>query len=228
MKSYTISELTKEVRVALDENEVSTALIAANDTDTLTLDRIIRQKLADSARLLTVNAPGDMLDGGTDFPDTSKVITWHEGEDYNWGHLMLPDDFLRLVIFKMDDWLRPVVSPILDSDPLYFPQKSKFSGVHGNVEKPVCAITTYPAGRAMEIFSCRPSDNAQIFVAKYMPEPSISGDPESISVSSKLRPAIVYYAAGLTAEDYKDESHAQVLIQIANALAKIETRQTTG
>lgn len=226
MQSYILTDLIKEVRVALDENEVSTALIAANDTDTLSLDRIIRQKLLDAALMITRNTTSDMLDGGIDFPDINKTITWHEGSEYNWGYLTLPSDFLRLVIFKMDDWLRPVTDPIYDYQQEYFLQKSKFSGIHGNVEKPVCAITTYPAGRTMEIFSCRPSDNASIFVAKYIPEPSISGTPEALSIPSKLKPAVIYYAAGLTAEDYKDENHAQVLIQIGLTLAKIQSATT--
>ena len=56
----------EEIRVILDQNKVSTQLLDAGDIDTLTLDEIIRSKIVDATRVVVLNAPNHLLDGGVD------------------------------------------------------------------------------------------------------------------------------------------------------------------
>ncbi len=105
---YAVGEIVRDVRVALDENEVQTALIAG-DSDSLQLDGLIMQKILHAIRDISLTAPVAML---SDAPQMAAgPITWGDGE-YACGSVALPDDFLRLVAFRMSDWQRSVSAPI--------------------------------------------------------------------------------------------------------------------
>lgn len=212
---YSIEKIMVDVRTILDENEVSRALILVEDNDTLSLNTIITQKIADAARSVSEMAPNRYLDGGVNLP---TEITWTNSIGNGMGSILLPDNFMRLVIFQMSDWRRPVITPIYDSDPLYFLQKSKFAGIAGGIDKPVCAITTNNVGRALEFYSCREGSKVTIRVAKYLPYPVI--DNGYIDLCKNLYTPIIYYIAALVAITYKDSEHGTKLIEIANDYVK--------
>lgn len=209
---YDVEDIVKEVRIALDENSQSTALLAISDNDTLELNDIIYQKIIHAIRMVVGKAPSHLLDEGKDF--SSSTLTWESGvvgKGMAW--IKLPDDFLRLVIFRMTDWQRPVLTPISDTDDMYYLQKSRFAGVRGGVEKPVCAITTYPEGKVMECYSSKGGADVKIKVAKYISEPKI--EEGKVYVCDKLFTPVVYTAAALTAMTFKD-ANADPLLKIAN------------
>ncbi|MBQ7818111.1 MAG: hypothetical protein IJ341_00275 [Bacteroidales bacterium] len=56
------------------------------------------------------------------------------------GEMKLPDDFRRLVAFKMDSWRRTVYSAIDESSPLFPLQDSMVT--RGGTNRPVVAITS--------------------------------------------------------------------------------------
>lgn len=211
---YSVQDIIKEVRKALDENEVNESLL--DDSDTLSLNAIIEQKIPDAVRGVTESAPSRLLDGGVAFADT---LNWESGVlGKGMGYTVLPDDFMRLVIFQMNDWRRPVVQPIEDTDPMYFLQKSKFSGIRGGIDKPVCAITTYPTGKVMEFYSCVAGESAAVKVAKYLPYPSVKNG--NVDICKHLFTPVIYYAAGLVCMTYKDGQQAEALFTIANDYLK--------
>ena len=72
MAAYKVDELVKEIKVALDENVTSEALIELGDTDTLSLDEIIRSKIEPAAKTIEANAPYYLLDGGIGFADSEQ------------------------------------------------------------------------------------------------------------------------------------------------------------
>ena len=59
-----IEDIVRDVRIAIDENATSKALFAEGDTETLTLDEIIKSKIADSVRKVEMEAPARLLDSG--------------------------------------------------------------------------------------------------------------------------------------------------------------------
>lgn len=214
MMNYSVQVIIKDVRKALDENEVNTSIIS--DVYSLSLDAIIEQKIPDAVRSITESAPSRLLDGGVGFAST---LNWESGTSgKGMGYTLLPDDFMRLVIFQMNDWRRPVITPIEDTDPIYFLQKSKFSGIRGGIDKPVCAVTTYPTGKVMEFYSCVGGNAAAVKIAKYLPFPSIKN--ESIDICKHLYTPVVYYVAGLVCLTYKDKDQGEVLFSIANDYLK--------
>lgn len=89
---YLLEGILSDVRIALDENEMTADLI--RDINTLSLNDIIRQKVVDAVRTVSLNASADLMG---DAPSIASEITWRG----NVATLPLPDDFLRLVIFKI-------------------------------------------------------------------------------------------------------------------------------
>ena len=128
----------------MDMNYDSTRLLEENDIDTLSLNDIIYAKLTDAVRIVSMEAPLHLLEQGHQFG--RKNIFWKENGK---GWIILPDDFMRLVIFKMSDWNHPVNEVINEDNPLYLRQFSKWKGICGNPEKPVVAIVNRAEGKVL-------------------------------------------------------------------------------
>lgn len=216
MSTYSVTSLKQDIRIALDQNMVSTQLFNTSDIDTLSLDDVIGSKIVDAVRFVEATAPYYLLDAGAAFP--SETVTWDSQAGYGPGSVPLPSDFLRLVCFKMSDWDHPVFNPILETDPLYAVQRSRFGGVRGNPQKPVVAIVARSGGQVLEFYSCAADSNASVAQAQYIKMPAISSG--NIDICAKLYSAAVYYAAYLTARAIGEADKAQALIDACNSLMK--------
>lgn len=207
---YARSDILAAVRVILDKNMSGEALTALGDVDTLSLDEIIESKVLDAVRIVHSDAPYYRLDGLSTFADSD--IVW---DGLHCGYVLLPDDFLRLVSFKMDDWQRTVHEAIDVGDPRYVLQSSAYKGVRGTPEKPVVAVAPYSDGLALEFFSCR-SDDAVIAAATYLPLPTwVDG---CVSICKRLYRAACYMAAGLTAAAFDDTQTYAALTEQSNKM----------
>lgn len=56
---YLLEGILSDVRIALDENEMTADLI--RDINTLSLNDIIRQKVVDAVRTVSLNASADLM-----------------------------------------------------------------------------------------------------------------------------------------------------------------------
>lgn len=213
---YNVNDIVVEAKVALDENVDSTALSGLGDVDTLKLDEIIESKVVDAARVIESNAPAYLLDSGKAFGES---IGWDGQPGYGAGYIHLPDDFMRLVCFQMSDWDYAVTVAITEDSPQYQMQRSRFSGVRGNPQKPVVAITSQPIGLVLEFFSCYSGDNAFIKKARYIPIPRVRNG--KIDLCEKLRRAVVYYTAYLAALSLGNGDAAAAMLSTARELAEI-------
>lgn len=257
-----IENIKRDIRIALDQNMVSTQLISTADIDTLTLDDIIESKIEDAARLVMRDAPLHLLDGGKAFGES---ISWFSREGIGGGYIRLPSDFLRLVSFQMSDWSYPVNIAITEDHPLYPLQSSRYAGIKGNPQRPVVALSSQPIGLVLEFYSCSAGEGVYVKRATYLPIPKIypvlvndkgkygslsavrsaypNGGEEGdyvyvdgviyvwdkatsdwvlyiaeITFSEKLRPAIIYYAAYLTALSIGNGDLATVLLNTSKEL----------
>lgn len=195
---YKVADIVREIRIALDENMTSQALAGIGDVDTLSLDDVIASKVEDAARTITLIAPYALLDGGEPF---GGVVGWEMSEGYGPGRIVLPDDFLRLLVFQMSDWSRSVIDAITEDDPRYALQRSRFPGVRGCPQSPVVAIVKQAVGLVLEFYSCTQGEDVYVKMARYMPMPTkylVNGE-ERIKVSFKLLRPVIYYAAYLVA-----------------------------
>ena len=219
MKSYllhsTLEEtgLIEQVKVAIDENVSSEDLAALGDTDTLALEDIILSKVPDGARLTVLDAPHWMLGTGVDF--SGEPITWHGTA----GHVTLPSDYLRLVMYKMSDWSYGVTNAIGEDSADYLLQSSRWLGIRGNAERPVVAIVHHRGLKVLEFYSCLDA-TAVIARAEYIPVPEVTGDGTIALCPLLLRPT-VYRIAELTALAVGAADTAVALLRCFNDLLTI-------
>lgn len=187
---YQLDKIMQDVRICLDQNMTSDALLESGDIDTLALDEIIKSKILEAIQRVHRDAPNYLLEGGHNFGD---AVYWRELES---GWVLLPPDFMRLVVFEMDDWEQAVYQAISTDDPEYEKQRSRFKGIRGTAQRPVCAIAIRPEGRVLEFYSCKSKD-AQVSRAMYIPYPKIDED-NGVDISERCYNAVIYTAAGLT------------------------------
>lgn len=202
-------KMAKDVRIAVDMNHDSTPLLLEDDIDTISFNDIIYAKLTDAVRMVEMEAPLHLLEQGHQFGEN---IVWSDGGK---GWLILPDDFMRLVVFKMSDWRHSVSEAITQDDPKYSRQWSKWKGICGNPEKPVVAIVNRAEGNVLEFFSCN-DDTATVEQAVYIPLPRIDLDG-GIDVSEKCYKAAVYRAGALALSSIGDQL-ATTMVELSKSL----------
>jgi hypothetical protein len=211
--NFEVENIKQEVKIALDQNMSSEQLLDISDIDTLTFDQIIESKIADAARVVLLNAPNHLLDGGSSF---GQSISWFSREGLSGGYIVLPNDFLRLVSFQMSDWTRAVTTPISENDPLYELQSSRFPGIRGCPQNPIVALCSQSIGLVLEFYSCTAGAGVTVKKATYIPIPKIISG--YISFSEKLKPAIIYYTAYLTALSVGQADLAAVMLNTSKEL----------
>lgn len=204
---YQIDKIMQDVRICLDQNMTSEALVESGDIDTLALDDIIKSKIVEAVQRVHSDAPNYLLEGGHNFGD---AVYWKEMES---GWVLLPEDFLRLVVFEMDDWEQAVYTAISTDDPDYEKQRSRFKGIRGTPQRPVCAIAIRPEGRVLEFYSCK-SEDAQVSRAMYLRYPTID-DNGGIDISERCYMAVVYTAAALTLISCGENEKANAFNELA-------------
>lgn len=211
MKVYLLESIAKDVRITLDQNMVSDQLLDLGDVDTLSINDIIKSKILEAIKRVHCEAPAYLLNGGNNFGD---AIYWED--DDTCGHILLPDDFMRFIVFEMDDWERPVFNAKTIDNAEYNNQSSRFEGVRGTAQKPKCFITIRPEGRALEFYSCK-SQDALVSRAMYLPYPVIDEDYESVYICKRCYDAVVYTVAALAAITMGDTEKANILNELAKS-----------
>lgn len=191
MKTYSVEEIIKDVRISLDFDKSNDNLAFVNDTETLSLDAIIASKIVEAVERVHITAPVLLLEGSLSLPDD---IYWEDGND-GVGWVQLPADFMRLVCFKMSDWNTIVRKAIGTDNPIYSRQRSRFKGVRGNPQKPVCVVAVRPAGRVLEFYSCK-DNNATMNIGEYIPYPKID-EYGTIEICEPCYQAVIYTIAML-------------------------------
>lgn len=208
MTVYRIENIAKDVRIALDRNGSSAALAEIEDVDTLTIDEIIISKIIEGIKHVHSTAPAYLIDGATSFAGT---VNWGDKES---GWILLPNDFMRFVSFKMDDWSRPVYNCSTTDDIEYEKQSSRFKGLRGTSQKPLCFIAIRPEGRALEFYSSKSTD-AEVEMATYLPYPQIESD--SVKICSRCYNAVIYTIAALVLMTFGDAEKSNVFNELAKS-----------
>ena len=210
MKIYSLEGIAKDVRIAIDRNGASAALKDLGDVDTLTIDEIIMSKVVEAVKRVHSIAPAHLLDGGYFFGDS---IHWPD-ENPGCGWVSLPDDFMRFISFKMDDWARGVFTCMSTDDVEYEKQSLPFKGVRGTPLSPKCFISIRPEGRIMEFYSSK-NNSAKVSFANYLPYPKIENN--SVRICEKCYDGVVYTIAGLVMATVGDVDKSNVFNELAKS-----------
>ncbi len=210
MTVYNLNNIAKDVRIALDQNMVSDVLTEIGDVDTLALDDIIKSKIVEAVKRIHSEAPPYLLDGGYNFGDS---IFWMEHES---GWVLLPENFMRFVVFEMSDWARPVFYVTNADDAEYEKQHSRFKGIRGTAQRPICFLSIRPEGRVLEFYSCK-SENAKVSRAVYLPYPKID-KYGAVEICQRCYDAVVYTTAALVLITFGDTDKSSVLNELAKSV----------
>lgn len=139
-------ELVNAVRRKIDEvSATDTPLQSVTLADENAMDTIIESLLDESAREVLLKAPFTRLE------ITSASPAAVANDDKETGYIQAPDDYLRLVSFRMSDWQRPVVELAIKGDNISMRQYNKH--VRGGVAKPVGVLSRNAKGPVIEYFS---------------------------------------------------------------------------
>lgn len=197
----------RDVRVCLDQNMTSDQLLVTDDVDTLALDDIVRSKILEAVVRVHTNAPTYLLEEGHNFGD---AVYWGDLES---GWVLLPQDFMRLIVFEMSDWEQGVFMAISPTDPEYALQRQRIKALRGTTQRPVCVITSRPEGRALEFYSCK-SEDAYVSKAQYLPYPRID-EHEGIDICERCYTAVIYAAASLVSLTLGESEKSSALSEIS-------------
>ena len=228
MAEYNVSDIVRDVRICLDENDVQNSILA-DDSNTLQLDDIIKSKIGDAIDGIMTTAPLELVGDGVDVEVND--IKWEGDNSADDGELRMckvakPEDYLRLVGVKMPDWDYAVSETIPMNSDEYKQQKSRFAGLRGNPQRPVVAEVVGKDGNYLELYT---SKSREVDFIKYIPRQSGKSDSAGVKLSSSaLYRVLVYQIAGLTCITLKDSEHAQTLFGVAEGLlaASVKTEET--
>lgn len=208
---FQTDKIKADVRTMLDENRVTESLLSSDDMDTLMLDELIESKILEAVERIHLAAPYSMLEQGHNFDGDADAIYWGDQES---GWVLLPRNYMRLVVFEMSDWERPVYTPISTADPQYRLQRSRIKALRGTAQKPVCAVVVRPEGKALEFYSCV-TTNATITKAVYIPYPEIDTNG-GVDISEHCYPAVEQTIAGLVLTSCGEGDKATAFFDMAN------------
>lgn len=158
--------------------------IFTGEWEGMTVRRMLHEAVADVAAgvILAADSPG--CEGCSRL--SGDVSWWGDGSGRGW--ILLPDDFLRLVSFRMSDWDCPVLAPLPTLPEVLARQHGPWAGLRGSPCRPVCVVTARSFGNVLEFFSCR-DERATMAEGLYIPRPVI-GDDGGIQIPATLVRAV--------------------------------------
>lgn len=207
MAVYQINRIIEDVRISLDLNKTSELLTSIADDETLSINEIIRSKIVEAVKRVHIVAPAHLLDQGYKFGET--LVMNSDGS----GYTILPDDFMRFVVFEMSDWERPCLQALSTDDPLYRQQFSKFKGIKGNYQNPLCFISIQHVGRVLEFYSSK-SEDAYILRAVYLPYPKID-ELDGIDICERCYDAVLHTISSMVSATLGDTEKSNYYNEMA-------------
>lgn len=129
------SALINKVKTRIDEVSASgDVIVDVGVENTKPFDSIIDELLDESALEILLKAPFYRLP----VYKATNLTAVKDTNDDRIGSITLPNDFIRLVSFKMKGWLQPVLSFALPGDAVAIKQSNKY--IRGGVAKPVAVL----------------------------------------------------------------------------------------
>lgn len=212
MERVLLDDLLKEVRITLDENQTESEYLESS-TDNMELDEIIRARLPEAARAIVEMCPVSLLNADALAFGTDEKVADTDGS----GYVVLPDDFLRLVGFKLVSWNRAVTSAAEEGSATGLMQRNGFT--RGTPLKPVCVFGHREDGKRIMEYFIAGEDNHEVERALYVPLPSVvteeSGD--TLDIPHLLRESVVNYCAGLTEISRGNQEAGDLFLKLATS-----------
>lgn len=200
---YSLDTLAELVRINMEESGQGYGSVPLPEVDSLGIDYYIKSKIPEAVVKVFAAAPSYLLEQ-TDMRPAALPRQFQDGS----GELLLPDDMLKMTLFRMQGWKRPVTRFIDETDPAAELQRNIYS--RGGVSKPVAVITHNNAGqRVLRYYSLPPEvRNHKIEEALYVKLPDLSNPVE---INEVLLPSITYSAAAMVYEITGEAERAEIM-----------------
>lgn len=137
-----------------------------------------------------------------------------------YASIQLPSNFLRLLALKLQGWDYMVDHATPRGDATYAIQHSDVYSLRGNPHRPIACIT--PDGRNIEAFGCNDA-NPVVTIFDYVAIPEINTSNNTINISDKLYPSVIYYCASLVCTSLGDFKKANAMQAIAMQYITVNT-----
>lgn len=205
MKTISAEEITRKVRIKLDEIAVNESEMMDSDADNANLDSVIKSCIAEAYRYISLNADDTMLEGKAIESPKLEV-----DEDLT-GRIKLPSDFLRLLTIRLSSW--STAPQIVDEkSPEYLMQSNKWTC--GTPLRPIVALVNTYEGRQLELYKASSKDEK---VKAFVYVPSLPEKFSYVDISVQTEEAFIYYVAALTLVTFREDA-ADKFFKIASEL----------
>ena len=192
MDSINLSTIKHDVRVILDQNAEGYDVPNVGEY-TLDLDEIITQCVEPAVEWVHMNAPLSKLRGKT--PASTTISN---------SLVALPDDFMRLISFRMNGWNRSATSFILEDDPQISQIVSGYPGLAPTAANPLLMMVM-PTATTSASFKPYPlAQGDTVAVMRYLPKPKINNS--AIDIEPLVYQAFLYYLAHLVKATYNEQN----------------------
>lgn len=199
----TKEDIISKVKAIMNEigEETNASLL---DEDTIKIEQYIESCIGDALSLVILNSTRPV--------NPKKCNTSATSNGDGTGYVVLPDDFVKLIAFKMSDWKRAVSKTFpLDSEKAK-EQANVYS--RGTKSKPVCVLSYSPDGKKIiEYYSTSatsPSVSVFVYEASYDGSSGIN-----IGSSDPAYYALCYMTASLVYSIFENPGTAKEMQTIA-------------
>lgn len=152
------SELINKVKTRMDEVCVSGDIISpVGIENTNPYNSIIDELLDESALEVLLKAPFHRL-----HITRGAIDAVQNSSDTTIGTIQIPDDFVRLVSFKMKEWKQPVTSFAVQGGEIARKQSNEH--IRGGIAKPIAVLCKDDVGYYAEYYSVKSSHEVEDFL----------------------------------------------------------------
>ncbi len=201
------SVLKEKVRTLLNEAQSENSISLITD-DTLLLDKYISELLPEAVLFVQMNKKSGMLNGKS--MANCNLSLWN-GE---YGVIILPEDYVRLVSFKLDNWLHPCYNVSSPGSVADAAQANKYT--RAGKSSPVCIEVPSAQGILLYVY---PVEEDSIPTVEYLLyEGTYNSSKGLASNNDSLLQAVAYQCAGLVCNVFEKYDAANAFMSLAAAL----------
>lgn len=202
---YSLEVLSELVKVNMEEIDGAYGTASLPEIDSLGIDYYIKEKIPEAVVKVFTLAPDYLLEQ-SDMRESAVLKQFQNGS----GEVVLPDDMLKMTLFRMQGWKRPVTEFINDHHPRAELQNNIYT--MGSPSKPVAMITHNSSGcRVLRYYSLPPEVRIhKIEDALYVKIPDFSNPVE---INEILLPSVTYTVAAMIYEITGEKERAAIMNQ---------------
>lgn len=210
MKTYSVNDIVKKVRVKLDEIAANESEMNGLEADNVNVDTVIKSCIGDAYRLVTMLADVSLLEGKHSSSASLAI------DEKLVGRVSLPKDFLRCLHVRLSSWASSCSEFMSEDSPEYRMQSNKWTC--GTPSIPAAALVYNNGSRTIELFKASSKDDK---LSSFIYIPVWNESSDTVEVSDQTSDAFIYFVAALTLTTFREDL-ANDMFKVARGLIGLE------